>query len=328
MIGVTGVGSLPGVDVGAAARLAFSDVDLPFLPELPARGPWAGLIGRACRLLEGLNTELAAGDWRLSSASGIDARRAKAALREDLDLLEENAQGYAGPYKVSVCGPWTLASSLFRPLGGRVLGDRGARRDVAQSLAAGVGDLVTEIGRRLPGLAVRLQVDEPSLPAVLTGRVPTEGGFFRHRSVTEEEAAEHLSWFSGLTPDALVHSCAPDVPVGLLTGSGRHGAGFAGLSLDGTLLDRAGWDVVGLAVEGGTTLYLGVADAATTAAGPDAVTRRALGSLRPLELGPVLADRLWLTHTCGLAGAEVAQVRPGFEALKRAAFHVDEALRG
>ena len=37
MTGVTGLGSLPGTDVGAAVRLALEDADLPWLPELPAR---------------------------------------------------------------------------------------------------------------------------------------------------------------------------------------------------------------------------------------------------------------------------------------------------
>lgn len=322
MSGATALGSLPGTDVEAAVRVALEDVDLPWLPELPARGPWAGLIGRATAVLAGLSTELSAGDWRLSATPGVDARRARAALRTDLDVLEEAAQGYSGALKVSVCGPWTLASSLFLPLGGRVLGDRGARRDIAQSLAAGVGELVAEVSRRLPEASVRLQVDEPSLPAVLAGRVPTEGGYFRHRSVSQAEVAEHLGPLAALTPDALVHSCAGDVPIALLRATG-----FAGISLDGSLLDRAGWDAVAAAVESDVALYLGVADATTAASGPDVLIRRALDWLGPLELGPVLADRLWLTHSCGLAGASLDQVRPGLAALRRAAASVDDALR-
>jgi len=315
------------VDAGAAVRLALGDVSLPWLPELPARGPWASMVGRAVGVLAGLTVGLDAGEWKLASASGIDQRRARSALGQDLDALEENAQGVAGPLKVAVCGPWTLASALFLPLGGRVLGDRGARRDVAQSLAAGVSDLLGDLRRRLPLLELRLQVDEPSLPAVLAGRVPTEGGFFRHRSVGPAEASERLALLSSLTPDSLVHCCAPDVPVGLLTGSGRHGAGFAGISLDGTLVDRAGWDAVAAAVEDGHALYLGVADGLGAASGPDPIVRAALGWLRPLELGATLADGLWLTHTCGLAGAASEHVRGQLDALRRAAEHVDEALR-
>lgn len=325
MTGSTGLGSLPGTDYGAAVRLALVDADLPWLPELPARGPWSGTVGRGVALLSGLAGEWSAGEWRLSSASGVDVRRARATLRDDLDVFEENAQGYAGPLKVSVCGPWTLAASVFRPLGGRVLGDRGARRDVAQSLAAGVAELLVELGRRLPALDLRLQIDEPSLPAVLGGEVATEGGYFRHRAVGEEEAASLLSAFSALTPDSLVHCCAPRAPLGMLTTAGRDGAGFAGISLDGSLLRAEDWDALGARVESGTALYLGVSDA-RTAEGVDQITGRALGWLRPLELGPTLADALWLTHRCGLAGADPRAVRQQLEALRRSAAQVDEAL--
>ena len=78
MSGATVLGSLPGRDFPAAARLMLSDVpDLPCLPELPARGPWAGMIGRAAALLAGLDAEFAAGQWRLAAHPGVDLRRAR-----------------------------------------------------------------------------------------------------------------------------------------------------------------------------------------------------------------------------------------------------------
>lgn len=328
MVGVTGLGSLPGTDLAAGARLAVEATpDLPWLPEFPARGPWAGIIGRGAALLEGLDAGLDAGEWKLAPVAGIDLRRGRAALRDDLDVFEEAAHGWAGPVKVSVTGPWTLASSLMLPLGGRVLGDRAARRDVTQALVAGVSGLVAEVARRLPGAAVRVQVDEPSLPAVLAGRVPTEGGYFRHRAVDLPEVADALAGFAGLTEDALLHCCAPDVPVELVLDEGRHGAGFAGVSLDGTLLDQTALDALGPRIEAGRTLYLGVVRVGGASAGPDPLVRRAIGLLRPLELGGRLADRLWLTPACGLAGEAVGDVPRVFDVLARAATLVDEALR-
>ncbi len=330
MTGASGLGSLPGTDAGAAVRLALEHAGagwLPWLPELPARGPWAGLVGRGTALLSGLAADYQAGEWRLAATVGVDARRARATLRDDLDVLEENAQGSAGPLKVAVAGPWTLAAALLRPLGGRVLGDRGARRDVAQSLAAGTADLLGELRRRLPALEVRLQVDEPSLPAVLAGGVPTEGGYFRHRAVEEAEVAESLAGLTGLGAPSLVHCCAGAVPVGLLTAPAPRGAGFTGVSLDAGLLDPAGWDAVAAALEHGTELFLGVADALAPDPGPDPIAARTLRWLRPLGLGPRLADRLWLTHTCGLAGADPGRLRRDLDALRRAAAQVDEALR-
>lgn len=315
------IGSLPGTDLGAGVRLALEAVSVPWLPEFPARGPWAGMVGRALGLLDGLGAELSAGEWRLAAVPGVDQRRARAALRDDLDVLEENAQGLTGPLKVAVTGPWTLAASVFRPLGGRVLADRGARRDVAQSIAAGVRDLVADVERRLPGVEVLVQVDEPALPAVLAGAVPTEGGYFRHRAVDRPEAVELLRELGG----HVLHCCAPGLDVGLVLGP--HGAGFTGVALDQDLLSRAAWDALAPLVEDGKELWLG---AAPTASGvplsADALTRRVLGALRPLELGPVVLDRVVLTPACGLAGWTPAAVTAVLRALRTTAERMDEEL--
>ncbi|QLQ15795.1 MAG: hypothetical protein HZY73_09150 [Micropruina sp.] len=71
MVAVTGLGSLPGTDFVAAARRVFEDCpELPYVPELPARGPWATMIGRSAGLLSGLAVSLEAGQWRLSATPG------------------------------------------------------------------------------------------------------------------------------------------------------------------------------------------------------------------------------------------------------------------
>jgi hypothetical protein len=110
---------------------------VPYLPELPARGPGADLIGRAAGLLVDLPVDLQPSGWRLVDRPGVDLRRARDLLARDLDALEEVAEGYAGPLKVQVAGPWTLAATVERPRGDRVLADHGARRELAQALAEG-----------------------------------------------------------------------------------------------------------------------------------------------------------------------------------------------
>lgn len=327
MVRVTALGSLPGMQVGPGVRLALeSTPDLAWLPEFPQRGPWAAIPGRGTALLEGLGAAWGAGEWRLASTPGVDQRRARATLRDDLDVLAEHAEGFSGPLKVSVPGPWTMAAGLFRPLGGRVLGDRGARRDVAGALAEGTRGLLGEVARLVPGATVALQVDEPSLPAVVAGGIPTEGGYFRHRPVEVAEVAELMGPFAGLAGRSLVHSCAPGVPVRLLTGKGRHGAGFAGVSLDATLLRSGESEALAEALEAGAEVYLGVLGASEEPS-VDVAVRRALEVLRPLELGDVAADGLWLTPTCGLVGAPVRRVPRLLDALRAAAPLVDEALR-
>ena len=318
------IGSLPGTDIGAGVRLALEATTVPWLPEFPARGPWAAMIGRALGLCEGLGAGLDAGAWKLAAVGGIDQRRARAALRDDLDVLEENAQGLTGPLKVAVTGPWTLASATLLPLGGRVLGDRVARRDLAQALASGVRDLVTEIERRLPGVSVVLQVDEPSLPAVLAGAVPTEGGYFRHRSVDRPEAVALLAPLGG----DVLHCCAPGLDIELILG--EHGPGIGGVSLDQSLIARSDWDALGAAMERGRDLWLGCAPTASPADvavwSADALTRRVLGPLRALELGPMLSERVVLTPACGLAAWQPAEVSALLRALNVVADRLDDEL--
>ena len=144
MTGVTGVGSLPGTDYRAAVRMVLdalggAERGLPYLPELPARGPWAAMIGRACGLLVDLPVSLDAGVWRLSDTAGDrPAAGPGTTLRDDLDMLRgAGARARPADSKLQVAGPWTLAASLFRALGRTGAGRPGARRDLAQSLARG-----------------------------------------------------------------------------------------------------------------------------------------------------------------------------------------------
>ena len=99
----------------------------------------------------GLGADLQPAGWRLTDASGIDHRRARSLLAQDLDTLEELGQGYAGPFKIQVAGPWTLAATVEKPRGDKVLSDHGARRDLAQALAEGLAGHVADVRRRVPG---------------------------------------------------------------------------------------------------------------------------------------------------------------------------------
>ena len=181
--------------------------DVVALPELPARGVGADMIGRTAAMLSGLGVDLQPAGWRLTDNSGADHRRALSLLRRDLDDLEEHTQGYDGIVKFAVAGPWTMAALVERPRGDKVLADHGARRELAQSLAAGVGDLLDELRRRLPTVTWWLQVDEPLLTAVLAGGIDTASSWSKHRAVDPAGAAELLDLFSGLAETTGVHWC-------------------------------------------------------------------------------------------------------------------------
>jgi len=303
----TSVGSLPGEDPYAALRVVLEECpELPFLPELPARGPGAELIGRGAALLADLAADLQPSGWRLVDRPGLDSRRARDLLARDLDAAEEVLAGYSGPLKVQAAGPWTLAAGVELTRGDKALADSGACRDLAESLAEGLRRQVAEIGRRIPGATVLAQLDEPSLPAVLAGRVPTASGFGALPAVDAHVAESVLSVvLATVGAYGLVHCCARDVPLGLLQRSGARA-----LSLDVALLSPVDDDLVGAAVEAGTCLLLGVVpgtdDSLPDLAATVAPVRR---MWRRLGLPPeLLAPAVVLTPSCGLAGASPAYV--------------------
>ncbi len=295
----TGIGSFPGTDIGDALKIAFAECpELPYLPELPSRGAYGQLIGRSTAFLADLTLDLQPSGWRLAGGSGRDHRLAKATLRSDLDQLEEQAQGYAGPFKLAVAGPWTLAASVERTRGDRLLADHGARRFLAESLAEGTGQLLDELQRRLPALELVLQLDEPSLPAVLAGRVPTASGFSRHRVVDLPEASaavRGVAEAAGRRDVATwVHCCAAEPPIDLLRRSA-----VGGLLLDLDQLTSRDWDLIGPALEEGLILGLG---AVATGGSPtaDQIARRALAPLRALPVDPARSGQLVVSPACGL----------------------------
>ncbi|GAA1671361.1 methionine synthase [Nonomuraea maheshkhaliensis] len=308
------MGSHPGEDHLEAARIVFGEVPgLPYLPELPARGVGADMVGRTAGLLVELPVEVQPSGWRLSDRPGRDHQRAVDHLRRDLDGLEEVAHDYAGPLKLQVCGPWTLAGSIELKFGDKMLSDAGAVRDLTASLAQGVADHCAEVRRRLPGVTeIVLQLDEPGLPGVLAGTVPTASGFGRLAAVEEWRAEESLRLF----PEPVVHCCAPGVPFDLL-----RRAGVRGVSVDGALLRRRDEEALGELFEAGMTLLMGVVPGRDTRlADAGVVARPAVGLWRRLGFAPDrLAEQVVLTPACGLAGASPAYARAALAACRKAA---------
>ncbi|MEV7449903.1 methionine synthase [Streptomyces nigra] len=316
----TGVGSLPGGDAREAAKTATGSFeDFPFLAELPARGPGADMIGRTAGLLVELYARVEPSGWRLGDRPGRDTRRARSWLREDLDALEEFTQGYEGPLKVQAVGPWTLAAALELRNGEAALSDPGACRDLAASLAEGLREHLAEVGRRVPGARLVLQLDEPSLVAVLRGQVRTASGYRTHRAVDRQIVEATLRDIVGVHGDGpvVVHSCAPDVPFALL-----RRAGAAAVSFDLSLLTERDDDAIGEAVEGGTRLFAGVVPGTDVPLSDPAGSVMGVRTLwRRLGLSPgLLAETVTITPACGLAGASPDYAR-------RALAHCVQAAR-
>ncbi|MEZ0090636.1 methionine synthase [Streptacidiphilus sp. EB129] len=304
----TGVGSMPGTDAREAAKTVVGSLDaLPHLPELPARGPGADMIGRSLGLLVELFARVEPSGWRFGDHPGRDTRRARSWLGEDLDALEEFTQGWTGPLKVQAVGPWTLAASVELHRGEKALADPGAVRDITASLAEGLRLHLAELRRRIPGAQLLLQLDEPSLPAVLAGQVKTASGWQRLRSVDRQVAEETLrTLMRSLDVPVLVHCCASDVPLELL-----RRAGAVGVSVDFALLTERDDDVLGEMLEAGTVLLAGVVPSADQGLSDPAGSVSGVRTLwRRLGLDPaLLAQRVVVTPSCGLAGASPSYAR-------------------
>lgn len=322
----TGIGSMPGSDqraFGEAVRLVLAELpDLPHLPEVPGRGAVANMTGRALAVTTGLGADLQPAGWRLTDAPGVDQRRAISLLAQDLDGLEEQAQGLSGAFKIQVAGPWTLAAAVEKPRGDKVLSDHGARRELAQALAEGVRDHVRDVRRRLPDVTrLVVQLDEPALPRVLGGGVPTASGFGRHRTVHPPEASEALAWACEAIlaegGEPWVHSCAPGTPLDLL-----RGAGARGLAIDLAQTSAADHDQLAEALEAGETVAFGLVPSLdpVSAPGDAAVTESMLRWLDMVGLDPEdVAEQLVLTPTCGLAGATPAWARTALALVRTSA---------
>ena len=314
----TATGGMPGTDPLETARVVFGELPLlPFVPELPERGAGAGMIGRTLGLLVDMPVEIVASGWRVSDHRSRDERLARDLLSRDLDVLDQVAEetgSFADVLKVQASGPWTLAGGMELRSGHTVLSDRGARRDLAQSLGVGLAQHVGELRRRLPGVRVVLQLDEPSLPTILAGHVPTPSGVGTVAAIEEsvaESVLQEVLEASGADATA-IHCCSPAIPLALL---GRSGADA--VSLDASLLKSRHVDQLGELVEAGVALWLGVVDYRTTEnLKPDAAVRAILRLWNQLgfPLG-TLADTVVPCTACGLSGASPAAAKHALSVL-------------
>ena len=298
----SGIGSWPDTDVRqalSAVRDLLSEDGLPYLPELPARGPGADMIGRGAGLLAELAVDLQPMGWRFVDRAGRDAHRTSALLRQDLDELAEAFDGYSGDLKVQIAGPWTLASSIWLHRGERSVVDVGATRDLIASLAEGLRVHLAELARLVPKASFVVQIDEPGLPSVLSGELPTASGFGRIRAIDPTIAAEGLRDVITAAGErhTVVHCCASDVPLALLRDTG-----VKAVSLDIALLGPKSWESVAATVESGVDLWAG-------AVPTDATDAKVTGVIDPLvaawhSVGLPRSDlsRVTLTPACGLAG--------------------------
>lgn len=333
------MGSFPGTDVREPVKIMAGETPLlPCVPELPGRGPSADMVGRALALMAAVAPEFAGQTsptgWRLAGrttdGSSRDMARANSWLRHDLDAAEEGYDG-AGAVKFAVAGPWTLAASVDLVNGHRILSDPGAIRDLVAAFTESVVGVVGQLRRSFPHKGVVLQIDEPALPAVLVGGVPTISGLDSYRAVSTEGARAGLSEAVAVAHEldaaVVLHCCARPAPIGLLRATG---ADALSLDLvDAGVTSGAGQDEdeLGMLLESDCGLMAGVVapppagsvrgDARVDVTGS---VRRMLGLLDRLGIAlPTVLPRLAVSHPCGLAGESPDAARAAVRALAEVA---------
>jgi methionine synthase II (cobalamin-independent) len=325
----TGVGSMPGTDPAEACAVVLGELpDFPYLPELPGRGVGADMIGRTAALLVDLPVETTPRGWTFATHPGRDQRRAAGFLNFDLDGIQAAAEGYRGPLKISVCGPLTLAARIeLSRTQNPALSDEGALADLTASLTEGVAALVRQVGERVPGATLVVQVDEPSLPAVLDGRIRTASGLNFVRALDQTVASGTLrTVLEGAGAYTVVHCCAPGLPFLFI-----RDAGAQGVSFDLGLVDLRDTDPVAEVAEGGLGLLMGavptVVDSKAAPRPPRDTAEAVVTLWRRMTLDPNrLTEQVVVTPACGLAGLSPQDARSRLEQCRETARIVPEMI--
>ncbi len=280
------------------------------------------MIGRAAALLIDIPLDTVPRGYRVAARPGAVTRRAVSLLDEDLDALEEaweraGLRGGDRTVKVQAPGPITLAAQVELPGGHRAITDEGAVRDLAASLAEGIAAHRAEVSRRLDSPVV-VQLDEPSLWAALTGRLTGVTSLTPVHPVDESVALRLLDdCVAAAGSEVGIHSCGSDVPWNMLQRSSIHA-----VSIDASTPGRLDLDGLGEFVDAGRTVLLGIVGVTAPPVPPSprevaktaAVLTDRLGFPRAL-----LAERVGVTSTCGLAGATPEWARTAIETAQRVA---------
>jgi methionine synthase II (cobalamin-independent) len=240
-------------------------------------------------------------------------------------VLEEVLQGFEGPLKIQLCGPWTLAATLeLTRTMNMALADPGAVADLTASLAEGAAAHAADVAKRVPGGKLVVQFDEPALPSVVEGLVPSQSGMSRLAAIEADTVRDRLNQVLGATPGyTVVHCCAATVPFGIIQRAGANGLAF-----DLSQLRRGEEDAVAEAAEAGLGLLTGAISAvADEAGGPRETAERVIRLWRRLGLPSATAgSQAVITPACGLAGASPAQARAALARCREAAAILPELI--
>ena len=204
---------------------------------------------------------------------------------------------------------------------------------------------VAEVAKRLPQATLAVQFDEPALPAVARGGVPTASGLSRVRTPDEEVLRERLHQVltaaaapgddprsprpggppPGTPRYTIVHCCARNYPFGIISGAGADAVSF-----DISLLERGDYDELAAITEAGVGLLAGAIEfdyPERRGVTPTDTARAVAEVWRKMGLPPAqCAQQVVVTPACGLAGASLAQARGALRWCREAAHILPEMM--
>ncbi|WP_237759992.1 hypothetical protein [Arthrobacter alpinus] len=332
----TALGPWPGTDPVEATKVSvgiFPSPHLPFMPQLPARGVGSDPIGRTASLLTELPVDVQPYGWRFVDRIGLDFRRAESALSTDINVLADVVgDGELSPeaLKIQMVGPFSLAAAIHLHYGERSLRDYGARRDIAQSLAAGLAIHAQKVQAGVPGAALTLQIDEPHIAAVLAGTIPTASGYRSLRAIPRSElrqvwsdlvADARVAGFSqvaiNLAPAEKALGEAGDDAPAAEAAQWRHAleiaveCGIDAVALPLNKLDGGHWEILAGAVEAGLGVWAGTVPAAADRAQLPyaALVERIMRPWRKLGLAESGLNQLRITEESNMTALTPQQAR-------------------
>lgn len=290
---VTSFCHFPGTDpieIHKVVRGELGEPHLAVFPQLAERGVGADPLGRSTTLVAEMGFDLQPHGWRIGVPDGVDARRARSLLRSDENILADITGAETKKperLKLTVLGPWSLASGLYLSNGERILSDHGARRDVIEAYAHGVSEHLKRLGR-ITGIShFTVQLDEPKLPAVLDGTLSTASGYRTLRSIPQSEVrtsyASFVKTVAGQGQTEIVVNLPADERwierINLL-----HQAGVQGHLIDPSELDHRSWERVAGLVEANSRIFMQVLTPGLVAPGVVEGVRRILNPWKQLGL--------------------------------------------
>ncbi|WP_449373527.1 hypothetical protein [Arthrobacter psychrolactophilus] len=336
---VTALGTWPGIDPVEAAKVSLgllSSPHLPSLAQLPARGVGSDAVGRTASLLLELPVDVQPYGWRFVDRPGHDHRRAVSALSTDVNVLADIAgAGDIIPpaLKVQIIGPISLAAAIHLHYGERALRDYGARRDIAQSLAAGLVLHAQKLQSAVPGAQLVLQIDEPEIAAALAGTIPTASGYRTLRSIPASELRQTWSALATAAREAgfaqVAINLTPTDTAAEYTAPGAEEAkaaektawrkaleialesGLDAVALPLHLLDTGHWEQLAGALESGLGVWAGTVPTLAGRIPPSysVLEERIMRPWRGLGLDLPLLKQLRITPDAGLAHLSPQEAR-------------------